>query len=249
MRADNDGEGAWLALMALALRDHDAKRTPRARTLIIWAVGRRCSRRRVSRRISCLRRRGLTVATDAFTARRRFHQCVILSRSSSCRSGHADRLRLRTVTSSGSCACARGVLDPASPDNSGVRSMPCAFCAQACTASSCSLGRPLHHGGEASTPTWAISARAPSASPGTRAVFPALLLLLRRAHAARAPQAREPFYAMVPGSASTDGRARTLATVVASRPPSGAFCSRVRRCSSVTCRVTSIPRRKTGGQI
>jgi KUP system potassium uptake protein len=71
MRADNDGEGGVLALMALALGTHDQKPHPRARTLIIlglFGAALLYGDGVITPAISVLSAvEGLTVATDAFT--------------------------------------------------------------------------------------------------------------------------------------------------------------------------------------
>ncbi|HEY2729482.1 MAG TPA: potassium transporter Kup [Polyangia bacterium] len=71
MRADNDGEGGVLALMALALGTHDAKPHPRARTLVIlglFGAALLYGDGVITPAISVLSAvEGLTVATDAFT--------------------------------------------------------------------------------------------------------------------------------------------------------------------------------------
>jgi KUP system potassium uptake protein len=70
MRADNDGEGGVLALMALALGTHDAKAHPRARLIIIFGLFGAAllyGDGVITPAISVLSAvEGLTVATDAF---------------------------------------------------------------------------------------------------------------------------------------------------------------------------------------
>jgi len=82
MRADNDGEGGVLALMALALGTHDAKPHPRARTLVIlglFGAALLYGDGVITPAISVLSAvEGLTVATDAFTPVVVPITCVIL---------------------------------------------------------------------------------------------------------------------------------------------------------------------------
>jgi KUP system potassium uptake protein len=71
MRADNDGEGGVLALMALALGTHNAKPHPRARAIVIFGLFGAAllyGDGVITPAISVLSAvEGLTVATDAFT--------------------------------------------------------------------------------------------------------------------------------------------------------------------------------------
>jgi KUP system potassium uptake protein len=82
MRADNDGEGGVLALMALALGTHDAKAHPRARLIIIFGLFGAAllyGDGVITPAISVLSAvEGLTVATDAFTPVIVPITCVIL---------------------------------------------------------------------------------------------------------------------------------------------------------------------------
>jgi KUP system potassium uptake protein len=82
MRADNDGEGGVLALMALALGKHDAKPHPKARWLIVlglFGAALLYGDGVITPAISVLSAvEGLTVATDAFTPVVVPITCVIL---------------------------------------------------------------------------------------------------------------------------------------------------------------------------